>query len=121
MNKGRAGNSKANGEIEPTGAKAWVIFKGAAANGPVTILAALNVASVVRTGLGLYTVTFQRPFAQPAFCYQANGKASAGNVLLVHAAATDPGSAGGKQLNCTNVTSTAYDPTEVCFTAWGAQ
>lgn len=120
MNKGRAGNSRANGEIIPGEAKAFVIFKGASANGAAVILAALNVASVVRTGAGLYTVTFQRPFSTPYFAYAVSGKTNNSDNLYSAAASTDPGSAMSKQLQFSG-TAALYDPREGCFTAWGPQ
>lgn len=121
MNNGRAGNSKANGEITPGEAKAWVVFKGAATQAGVVILASHNVASVRRDGLGTYTITFMRPFKTPNFGYFGNGKAVGAGSCVVCAASTDPGSAGAKQIVVVNPTVTPYDAAETCFIAYGAQ
>lgn len=121
MNNGRAGNSKANGQITPGQAKAWVIFKGGATQAAVAILSSFNVASVRRDGLGTYTITLQRPFKTPAFCYLVNGKGVPGSALTSYVAPTDGTTAGAKQIQYVAQNGAAYDPPECCFIAWGDQ
>lgn len=90
---------------------AWVRFS--VTGGVVTINQSSNIASVVRTGVGVYVVTYAATLVNAANCYEVSmgtpGFAVPGAELV-----------GGVTLTCTNTASGALDPAFVSLVVHGA-
>lgn len=90
---------------------AWVRFSVTA--GVVAIQQSSNIASVVRTGLGVYVVTYATVLANTANCYEISMGAPGFAVPGAEAV-------GSVTLTCTNTASGAQDPAFVSLVVHGA-
>lgn len=109
-----------NGVVySPSGAKkvalsssaAWVRFS--ITGGVVTIQQSSGILSVVRTGVGLYVVTYAAPMANAANCYEVNLGTAGFAVPSVETTAA-------VTLTCTNTANAAADPAFVSLVVHAA-
>jgi len=90
---------------------AWVRFS--ITGGVVVIQQSSNIATVVRTGVGVYVVTYGAPMTNAANCYEINLGTAGFTVPSAEAV-------GSVTLTCTNTANTAADPTFVSLVVHGA-
>ena len=102
-------------QYHPGVAKAWCIFDGSNA-GTFSPAAGHNVASITKTGTGLYTVTFTTAFSSAN--YSLTGTCKDGEVRIISLAA---GSANIQTLFTRASGDGAIDSTGICITAHGDQ
>ena len=92
----------------PGVAKAWATWNGTA-TGTIVAAAAFNVASIVHTGTGTYTISFTTAMADDNYSVAA----ARGNFVVQNYAAT------GMELNFFNVSGAAANVTKVSFILFG--
>lgn len=92
-------------------AAAWVKFTVTA--GVVAIVQSANINTVVRTGVGVYVVTFVTPMTGASNSYSL-AMSSAGFMVFSNE------SVNGFTITCTNTSNVAFDPASVCAQAFGA-
>jgi hypothetical protein len=108
-----------NGVYTPAGtprkaiqtAAAWVRFSVTA--GVVAIQQSSNIASVVRSGPGVYTITYGAPMVNSANCYGVEMSAAGFTAITAE-------SQTAVLLDTTNTANTAFDPPFVSFVVFGA-
>ncbi|MHB8272980.1 hypothetical protein [Bradyrhizobium sp.] len=104
-------------QFHPSAAKVWAEFTGSGTNGAQAINSSFNVASIIRTSAGNYTVTFTVSFTTIHYaCFGASYAAGATNSFVNFGSAL----AGSINENFVNISGpAAFDPTSgasiVCF------
>jgi len=90
---------------------AWVRFSVVA--GVVTIQQSQNVASVVRSSVGVYVITYQTPLTNAANCYEISMNTAGFGFMSAEAV-------GSVTIDTTNTANTAFDPGFVSVVIYGA-
>lgn len=92
-------------------AAAWLRFSVTA--GVVTIVQSNNINTVVRTGVGVYVVTFTAPMVNAANSYSVT-------MPVAGFAIYSSESVSSVTITCTDTTNAALDPASVCLQVFGA-